>query len=209
MDLELYDCGTPVGNLHMEKTGLYQTVTCSCRPKSRGILRVYVWKGTEGACLGVLCPEGAEFKLYKRVSRAGLPFVPETALIGCEDDGFLPWRGEFDGAWIDDGYLKKTEEGEILAVPFSEGMEYPFVHRLTKAEEKRICGRSCIVLGPEEPEEAQTMEESAPVEEPEEPLPELTPTLEEPEEPQTRFHCEAFDPGWQSPPQEMGPDVLF
>ena len=195
MDLELYDCGSCVGTLHMEKTGLYQTVRCSCRPESRGILRVYVWKGTEGACLGVLCPEGSDFTLYKRVSRAGLPFVPETAVIGCEEDGFQPWRGEFEGVWIDDGYLKKTEEGERLALPFVEGMEFPFVHRLSRSEEKTICGRSCIVLGPEEEvlpveEDAPPPEEAAkPTEEPPEPEPE-NPPKEEAEEPHTRFHAE-------------------
>ena len=165
MELELFDCGKPVGRLSLEKTGLYQTVDCSCRPESEGILRVFVWKGTEGACLGVLCPEGMDFTLRKRVSKAGLPFTPEIAVIGCEDDGFWPWRGEYDGAWIDDGYLAHTPDGEKLAVPFTEGMEYPFVHRLQRTEQRVICGRDCIVLlpGEELPEEESPAPE-APVE---------------------------------------------
>lgn len=160
MDLNVYECGKQVGSLHMEKTGLYQTVSCTCQPVTEGVQRVFVWDGTEGACLGVLCPEGLDFTLHKRVSRAALPFAPTQAVLGCEDDGFWPWRGEFDGAWIDDGYLQKTPNGDVLAVPFSEGMEYPFVHRLTQTEQRVICSRDCIVLGPEnetEPEQAETL----------------------------------------------------
>ena len=146
MDLELYDCGCPVGTLHMERTGLYQTVTCVCHPQSEGILRVYVWHGTEGACLGVLCPEGQDYTLRKRVSRAGLPFVPQSAVIGCEEQDFWPFRGVYEGKEIADGYLRHGAAGDELAVPFSEGMEYPFVHRLSCTETVRICGRVCVLL---------------------------------------------------------------
>lgn len=206
MDMEVFDCGKQVGTLRLEKMGLYQAVSCACRPESSGILRLFVWKGDEGACLGVLCPEGMDFTLRRHVSKAGLPFAPETAVVGCEDDGFWPWRGEFDGAWIDDGYLRKTEAGPTLAVPQQTDRQFFFAHAMEPAETRVICGRDCVVLRPVQPKPEPTPEpEPEPIPEPEpEPIPEPIPEPEEePEQthepmreesktdiPQTRFHTE-------------------
>ena len=198
MDMEVFDCGKPVGKLHLEKTGLYQTVDCACRPDSGGILRVFVWRGMDGACLGVLCPEGMDFTLHRRVSRAGLPFTPELAVVGCEDDGFWPWRGEFDGAWIDDGYLKKTPEGESLALPTEQGKPALQLPHWQPEETRVICGRDCTVLIPKPPVSppappAQTPVSSVPEPEPPVPAPRPQPpeeVLKPQEEPQTRFHFE-------------------
>ncbi len=184
MDIEVFDCGSCVGSLHMEKTGLYQTVDCSCRPLSEGILRLFVWKGTQGSCLGVLCPRGMDFTLHKRVSKAGLPFEPEIAVIGCEEAGFRPFRGSFDGAWIEDGYLQTGPEGETLALPAPAEGAWTFLHRLKKTEERTICGRACFVFGQEDEASAEIRADDT-EEIPEEPSGR---TEAEPTEPQTRFH---------------------
>lgn len=198
MDMEVFDCGRPVGKLHLERSGLYQTVDCACRPDSQGILRVFVWRGTEGACLGVLCPEGTDFTLHKRVSKAGLPFAPEQAVVGCEDDGFWPWRGEFDGVWIEDGYLQTGPEGERVALP-ADGKESMLFSHWQPGESRVICGRDCVVLQPKPAEQpsappAPKPQPPAPAPEPPKPaIPQPQPPEKVPqsqEEPQTRFHSE-------------------
>ena len=184
MDLELYDCGCPVGTLHMEKTGLYQTITCVCHPLSEGVARVYVWKGTEGACLGVLCPEGADYTLRKRVSRAGLPFTPETAVIGCEDQEFRPFRGEVDGHIIEDGYLKISNGNVRVAVPIQEGEESDVSEHPSCRETITICGRPCVLLGeePEAPEEPGCGCTPDPMPEPTQPPEQTQPPTSTPEQ---------------------------
>ena len=146
MQLDIFESGSVIGTLKIGQEGLYKSVDAQCSPTREGVLRLYVWQGTQGVCLGVLCPENGAFTLRKRVSEASLPFAPTAAVVGREDAGYLPWRGEFDGAQIDHGYLKHTPEQEVLAVPFAEQMEYPFVHRLRQTETETICGELCLVL---------------------------------------------------------------
>lgn len=202
MEMEVFDCEKAVGLLHVEKTGLYQTVSCSVIPASSGILRLYVWNGTQGACLGVLCPEGGAFTLRKRCSASVLPFAPETAVLGAEDEGFLPWRGTFEGVEVPFGYLKHTPQGDCLATPVVEGVGSAFADRPWQTGTATVAGAQCRIFCPwktlapietEAPREAEEtpcgeaslraspLAETAETEAPEDPVP---------DEPQTRFHAE-------------------
>lgn len=161
MELEVYEQGRAAGTLTITREGLYHRIEAVCRPRQTCILRLYVWNGAQCRCLGVLCPEDGAFTLRKRRSAAELPFSPQTAVLGREDKGFLPWRGELDGAQIPHGYRKSDPGGELYAIPWQEDGDFPLPQRIRRAAQGRVCEESCILLRPETEEDTEETPEEA------------------------------------------------
>lgn len=173
MTIDIYERGEPVGRLLLEREGLYARIEASCRPRGRGVMRLWVWNGTQGCCLGVPCPEGETFTLRSRRSAQALPFEPHTAVLGCGEGDFLPWRGSFEGVQIPHGYY--SAQDEAYAIPWRQDEAFPLVHRAANAGRITLCGERCLLLHPGEAEKApEDVPEKAPEDVPE----------------QSRFHTE-------------------
>lgn len=159
MQMDIFEQGEPVGTLQIRQEGLYKVVEATCRPHRTGVLRLYLWQGTQGGACGVLCPAGDSLRLSRKLSAAALPFMPEQAVIGCAEGEFLPWRGSFEGAFVEDGFLRQTQQGPCIAVVCREGMQYPFAHRLTQTVEQQVGAVTLLTLCPWLP--AEPAEEEA------------------------------------------------
>ena len=151
MELEITAAGEPVGRFRMSKNGLYQDCEAVCTPKHEGIFRLYVWNGDDCVCLGVPVPEGGAFVLRRRVSSAGLPFLPERAVLGTAFGEWLPWRGTFDGAEIPFAW-RKAEPDSPLALPEDAGL--PEALRQRPSDEAVIGGEHWLLFPEDVPEPA-------------------------------------------------------
>ena len=120
--------GERCGAVVTRREGAYTVfeARCALRP---GLVRLYLF-GPEGrGYLGLLCPEGGELRLRRRLSRAEmrrLPAKPEYASAEPQSAGSVPEEAPRrtssgpEGAWLErgDGSLVLERGGErLLALP--------------------------------------------------------------------------------------------
>ena len=202
MQVEIFEAGAPVGTLELTRQGLYQAAEAVCRPRRAGVNRLYLWKGRTPYCLGVPLPEGDGFTLRRRLSAASLPFAPETAVLGREEDGWLPWRGSFAGETVESGWLKPSPEGMLLAVADGSPCAETLAGRVREEEALTLGGTPCRSFSETPlPPEPDAQPEPAPTPAPDAP-PETAPTPEPDAQPET-----ASTSAKEEPPVENDPPL--
>lgn len=143
LNLSIYYEAQKAGTLEITKQGLYYQYCAACSVHTDSPLRLYVIRGMESIKIGVLSKDG-ELKKLRSVREAGA--TPAYAVLGREEEGFLPWCGTVDGELITDAYLRSDGETAELAIPVKDGQALPLVAYASQMEPCTVCGRSCLLL---------------------------------------------------------------
>lgn len=120
---EIMLAGAPAGQATVRRQGLYWQFTCRCDLSGETVCRVRVTCGGREADLGILVPEGGQFRLVTRVAASKLGAgVPEFRV--------LPRRPEIKGKFI----------------PLRPEEPFQYIHRLEDAFLARQNGELGIVI---------------------------------------------------------------
>lgn len=143
MNLPINYHGEPKGKLTVQKQGLYVLFSASCSFVPDTPLHLYAVSKMQSRPLGVLSRDGtAEKKLSAREAEP----LPEAAVLGREENGFLPWCGTVAGETIPDAYLRHDGDKMTLAIPVEDGGEVPLLAFASQMEQQTVCGRPCLTL---------------------------------------------------------------
>ena len=169
MNLNVYYEGQKAGELECTRQGLYYLYRAACGIRTDIPLRLYTVCGMRSVKIGVLSKEG---ELTKKLSVREAGETPVYAVLGREDDGFLPWCGTVDGELLTDAYLRADGNTAMLAIPAKEGQALPLIAYAAQMEPCSVCGRDCLALQltdgrPQLPEEPEKSEEPKELAEPE------------------------------------------
>lgn len=143
MELSVRYQGKETGALQIEKQGLYYHFDADCGIRPTVPLRLYAVSGWHSRAIGVVSQDGT---LHRRFSAHEAEPLPQFAVLGSAEGGFLPWCGEVGGEQIEDGYLKTDGEEALLAMPVSDGGAVPLIAYAAQMQSRVICGRACLVL---------------------------------------------------------------
>lgn len=115
--MEIYEDGIQIGTLETEENGLYTVFRCACEPSEK-IRRVYLAYPYGSKYIGLADRNG---NFQTQIPRKQIP-KDICAVAGTRPkDGYLPWRGELDGVWIDSALISENE----IAMPLNEAMKFP------------------------------------------------------------------------------------
>ena len=115
--MEIYENGMKIGTLEAEENGLYTVFRCTCEPSDK-VRRVYLAYPFGAKYIGIADRKGF---LRTQLPRKQVPQNVCAVASTREKDGYLPWRGELDGVWIDSALISGNE----IAMPLSEAMKFP------------------------------------------------------------------------------------
>lgn len=135
--------GNDTGTLQIERQGLYYHLDADCGISPTKPLRLYAVNGFAIRSIGVIGRDGS---LHRRLSAREAKPLPQTAVLGLESGGFLPWCGEVDGETVRDGYLRKDGPDVLLALPVTDGGEVPLIAYAAQMQPQTVDGRACLVL---------------------------------------------------------------
>lgn len=140
MELTVYERGTPVGTVRLERDGSFWNFFCEMTDLTEQIRRVYV--GTEWDVFYLGIPDAAG-KLSAK--RRHLPAEPTFAVAAPYPRGeWLPWRGAVDGVSVETALLCR-EDGKIkLLLPPEEAVKFPAW--LEKSERETVFGTEFALL---------------------------------------------------------------
>lgn len=140
MELTVYERGTPVGTVRLERDGSFWNIFCEMTDLTEQIRRVYVGTAWEVVYLGI--PDAAG-KLSAK--RRHLPAEPTFAVAAPYPRGeWLPWRGAVDGVSVETALLCR-EDGKIkLLLPPEEAVKFPAW--LEKSERETVFGTEFALL---------------------------------------------------------------
>jgi hypothetical protein len=108
---KIFQHGCAVGQVALQKDGLYWQVEARCGLPAGEPLRLYAGTGGRSVCLGVLIPEDGGLSLRRRLSARSAAFGPDTRFYLDEEDGWRPYP-EIPGS--------QTREG-VVQIPYREG----------------------------------------------------------------------------------------
>ena len=143
MDCSITYQGSPAGTLRLEQQGLYYLFTANCSFAPTEPLHLYAVSGFLSRSVGVVSKDGT---LQRRISVHAFGRPPAYAVLGREEDGFLPWCGVIDAETITDAYLKQDGDTQLLALPAQDGAEVPLIAYAQQMRTETVCGRNCLVL---------------------------------------------------------------
>lgn len=140
MELTVFERGTPVGTVRLERDGSFWNIFCEMTDLTEQIRRVYV--GTEWDVFYLGIPDAAG-KLSAK--RRHLPAEPTFAVAAPYPRGeWLPWRGAVDGVSVETALLCR-EDGKIkLLLPPEEAVKFPAW--LEKSERETVFGTEFALL---------------------------------------------------------------
>ena len=140
MELMVYERGTPVGTVRLERNGIFWDIFCEMTDLTEQIRRVYVGKEWDVFYLGIPDAQGR-----LSAKRRHLPAEPTFAVAAPYPRGqWLPWRGTVDGVFAETALFCR-EDGKIkLLLPPEEAVKFPAW--LEKSERETVFGTEFALL---------------------------------------------------------------
>ncbi len=117
-ELSVLEHGEKIGTLTAQKEGLFWRVSCQIKQEKEKVRRVYMISGWNVEYLGIPYPRDGQAELVARIPLRRFPNEPTGAACCVHPRGeWMPWCGEVDGVPMEEGYLRATDEGLLLALP--------------------------------------------------------------------------------------------
>lgn len=117
-EISILERGEKIGTLTVWQEGLFWRISCKINQEKEKVRRVYLISGWNVEYLGIPYPRQAQAELAARIPLRRLPEEP-TGAAGCAHPRgeWMPWCGEVDGVFMEEGYLRHTDAGMDLALP--------------------------------------------------------------------------------------------
>ncbi len=120
MESVIYEGATPVGTFSIQEDGLYHRIQCLV--STNGIRRIYAVCGLRSQYLGIPDAGG---HLITRIAKKALPKIDFAIASPHERNEWNPWRGEIDGVFVEECFLREDAGGLLLALAESEAVKFP------------------------------------------------------------------------------------